>query len=140
MQWDTIGIGSTADDGTGDTARSAGTKINSNFTKAFTQTILAKTANHIAVVTGSGDEDGAIYTFTSASATTLTLPNTTPAGWQCSIIQLGTAATQLVVTGGSILNGDSHTRTGGQNKMISLIVLSNAGTSPQVFMAGQSAL
>jgi hypothetical protein len=55
MTMQTIGIGSAANDGTGDTLRSAGTKINENFTELYavaapnSQTITANGAASLSV-------------------------------------------------------------------------------------------
>lgn len=75
---------------------------------------------------------------TSTGTVTITLPNTTPAGFELTIIQMGTGAAAIAVTGGTLLSRENHTRTAGQYAMAFLVCTSNAGTAPQVVLGGDT--
>ena len=62
MVQQTISTGSSANDGTGDTLRSAGTKINQNFTELYgRQERITQTVTSVSSV---GDSDDVFLTFT----------------------------------------------------------------------------
>jgi hypothetical protein len=75
----------------------------------------------------------------STGTVTITLPNTTPAGFELTVIQMGTGAAVLAVTGGTLLSRDNHTRTAGQYAISFLVCTANAGTTPQVVLGGDTA-
>jgi hypothetical protein len=57
---------------------------------------------------------GLLLTFNNASAVTLTVPAGLPAGFNCTIIQLGTGVVTIKAVGTTINNADGFARTGGQ--------------------------
>lgn len=75
----------------------------------------------------------------SASPVTITLPSNTPAGFEVMVVQAAAGAAVLAVTGGSVLSRDNHTRTAGQYGVAYLFCLSNAGSSPQMILTGDTA-
>lgn len=100
------------------------------------QQILNKTASYTATVSDNLRH----IVFNSATAVTLTLPNSLPAGWECSVLQLGAGQVTVAVTGGNLRSRDSHTKTAGQYAQVYMVVYANAGTSPQVAFSGDTAL
>jgi hypothetical protein len=75
----------------------------------------------------------------AAVTRTVTLPASTPAGFELVVIQLGTGAAAIAATGGTLLSKDNHTRTSGQNAVAYLFCISNAGSSPQIILTGDTA-
>jgi hypothetical protein len=101
---------------------------------AAPKTVSTKTANY----TATAADDGVRFVFNSATAVTLTLPNSLPVAWECSILQLGAGQVTVVVTGGTLTARDNHTKTGIQNAQAHLWVYANAGTAPQVAFSGDT--
>ena len=99
-----------------------------------TQAVSRKTANYTAAAT----DNRLVIIFNSASAVTLTLPNTLTEGWECGILQMGTGQVTIAVTGGTLLSRGTHTKTAGQYAMASVFVESNAGTAPVVILGGDT--
>ena len=77
MALQTIGIGSAANDGTGDTLRSAGTKINANFTELY-----AVAAPNSQTITANGAASLSVgyHICNKATALAITLANGTTVG------------------------------------------------------------
>lgn len=100
-----------------------------------TQALVPITANYGVVLTDNRRKIIA----TSAGANTITLPNTTPVGFELTIVQMGAGASVVQVTGGTLLSRDNHTRTAGQYAVAFLVCVSNAGTAPQVVLTGDTA-
>ena len=77
MTMQTIGIGSAANDGTGDTLRSAGTKINANFTELY-----AVAAPNSETITANGAASLSVgyHICNKATALAITLANGTTVG------------------------------------------------------------
>jgi hypothetical protein len=86
MTMQTIGIGTAANDGTGDTLRSAGTKINENFAELY-----AVSAPNSQTITANGAISLSIgYTICNkATALALTLANATTTGSRIYITNKG---------------------------------------------------
>lgn len=84
---------------------------------------------------------GKIVTISNGSAITLTLPNSLPAGWACTVVQKGAGAITFTAAGGATRNNRSaHTKTAGQWAVCGLYVDSNAGGSSAVYvLAGDTA-
>lgn len=103
-----------------------------------TQATTTKTANYTAA---TADNRRRIV-FNSASNLTLTVPNSLPVNWECSVVQLGTGTvTFTAATGGAatIVSRDGHTKTAGQYAQAYLTVLSNAnGTAAQILLTGDT--
>ena len=100
-----------------------------------TQALIPVTANYGVVLTDNRRKIVA----TSAGAITITLPNTTPAGFELTLVQMGAGASVFQVTGGTLLSRDNHTRTAGQYAVAFLVCVANAGTAPQVVLTGDTA-
>jgi len=100
-----------------------------------TQAVLRKTANY----TATAADNRRVIIFNSASAVTLTLPNTLTEGWECGILQMGAGQVTIAVTGGAPISRGGHTKTAGQYAMASVFVESNAGTAPVVILTGDTA-
>ena len=100
-----------------------------------TQALVPVTANYGVVLTDNRRK----IIVTSAGAITITLPNTTPAGFELTVVQMGAGASVIQVTGGTLLSRDNHTRTAGQYAVAFLVCVSNAGTAPQVVLTGDTA-
>ncbi len=99
------------------------------------QAVLVKTGSY----TATASDNRRRIVFNSASAVTLTLPNSLAVGWECVILQVGAGAVTVAVTGGSLRHVSSHTKTGGAYSSAYVFVYENAGTSPQVAFSGQTA-
>jgi hypothetical protein len=70
---------------------------------------------------------------------TLTIHNTAPAGFNCLVIQIGAGQVTIAAQAtGSVLNRSTQTKIAGQYGMDSIYVVSNAGTAPQVYLAGDT--
>lgn len=95
----------------------------------------AKTASY----TATAADDKSRITFNSATAVTFTLPATLPAGWECSILQLGVGQVTVTVTGGALNARGGHTKLFGQYSSGYLMVYANAGSAPQVAFSGDTA-
>jgi hypothetical protein len=101
-----------------------------------TQVNLAKTANYTADVADNRRR----IVFNSASALTLTLPNSLPEGWECEVIQLGAGqVTVSVAASGTLLARLGRIKTAGQYAAAFVVVVSNAsGTAAQVVLSGDT--
>lgn len=164
MAQQVLNVGTTVNDGTGDTGRAGGIKINANFTELYTTTStltadLATTNTNITTLnatvtenttqqvldkttsyTGVNGDNRRFITFDSASATTYTVPSTAAVGWECAVMQLGIGQTTIAVGGtGALRHSDNHTKTAKQYAIVYLKVYSNSGTAPQVAFTGETA-
>lgn len=97
--------------------------------------ILSLTASHTAVLSPS--QTGFKFVFTSATDVSLTLPATTPVGFQGLILQAGAGAVSLV--GGTLLSRESHTKTAGAGAQAYFFVYENAGSAPKIAFSGDTA-
>jgi hypothetical protein len=98
------------------------------------QVVSSKSGNYAAVLA----DDWSVILFTAAA--TLTIPNSLPQGWQCSIIQMGTGQVTVSAYGSPPLSRSSHTKTAGQYAMASIFVATNtSGTNAAVLLAGDTA-
>jgi hypothetical protein len=83
MAQQTISLGSVANDGTGDTLRAGGTKINANFTELYTPQIQSVTS--AATVTPTFNNDMVKITAQAAALTLANWSGTAVPGWGLAI-------------------------------------------------------
>lgn len=89
--------------------------------------------------TTQDSDHGKVIILNNASAITLTIHQAAPAGFNCLIIQLGAGQVTVAAGGtGNVRNYDSHTKLAGQYAMGSIFVVSNAGTAPEIYLAGNT--
>lgn len=82
----------------------------------------------------SGDT-GKIVECTNASAITLTLPNSLPQGFTCTVVQSGAGDVTFDTASGATLNNrQSHTKTAGQYAMTTVYVSTNSGGTSAVYV------
>jgi hypothetical protein len=72
----------------------------------------------------SASDNGKIITLSNAAAITLTVPSLF-AGFNCMIVQLGVGAVTLTVSGTTISNRSTFTKTAGTNAIATLIALTS---------------
>ena len=88
------------------------------------------------------DNTGKVHVFSNSAGCAVTAPNTLPAGWCCSwIVKSGAASSgdvSFAVTGGTLQHRQSHAKAAGAKALGSLVCESNAGTAPQVYLAGDT--
>jgi predicted secreted protein len=102
----------------------------------FKGAINAQTGTTYATV---DSDHGKVITLSNGSAITITVHQAATAGFNCMIIQLGAGQVTVAAGGtGAVRNRSSHTKLAGQYAMGSLFVVSNAGTAPQVYLAGDT--
>ena len=110
----------------GDLGEISGYKGNINAQTGTTYTLVAA-------------DSGKVVTLSNASAITLTLPNSLPAGFVCTVLQKGAGTvTFSAAASGTLRNRSSHTKTAGQWAMCSLYIDSNGGTNPDWVLAGDT--
>jgi hypothetical protein len=84
-------------------------------------------------------DKGKVITLSNAGAITLTIHEDAPVGFNCLIIQLGAGQVTVAAGGtGNVRNYDGHTKLAGQYAMGSILVVSNAGTAPEVYLSGNT--
>ena len=85
-------------------------------------------------------DSGKVITLNNGSAITITVGSALPAGWHCQIVQMGAGQVTVAAGGtGNLRNRSSHTKLAGQYGMATLFIESNAGTAPEVILAGDTA-
>jgi hypothetical protein len=106
-------------------------------TVAGNQNILDQSSNY----TLSSADYGKVIRFTSASAVVLTLPNSIPASFNCSVLQAGTGQVTFTPdSGANRRNRQSHTKTAGQWAVCALLVNANSGgASAEYVLSGDTA-
>ena len=111
----------------GDLGELSGYKGNINAQTGTTYTLVAA-------------DSGKVVTLSNALGITLTLPNSLPAGFVCTVIQNGSGqVTFSAQASGTLNNRSSHTKTAGVWAMCSLYVDSNGGTNPVWILGGDTA-
>lgn len=128
----TVNVGSAANDGTGESGRTAFQKVNANFTDLYVPPITTSTGASLAVVTGN--LAAIIVRSNSGSAMTDTLPSAVTAanGWHVVIVNAdATGADTITPSVGTIGGGASFALTAGQTATIY-----SDGTNYQVFSGG----
>ena len=86
--------------------------------------------------TTQDSDNGKIIYMNSSSAHTLTIHAGAAKDFTVLVVQLGTGQVTLAASGGAILNYASQTKCAGQYAPVSLVVVSNAGSAPQVLLGG----
>ena len=66
-------------------------------------------------------DNGKIVTLSNASAITLTVPTSLPAGFNCTIVQLGAGQVTITASSTTINNRQSFTKTKGQYSMVTIV-------------------
>lgn len=82
---------------------------------------------------------GSVVFFTAATAVTATIANSVGADWCFCWYQKGAGQVTFSVTGGALRNGHSHTKSYGQYAAGTITCESNAGSAPEVYLAGDTA-
>lgn len=101
-----------------------------------TQSVVDLTANYTATVA----DNRRFFTMNNAAATTFSIPNTVPKGWECSIVQIGAGQVQVLVPTGELHHPDSHTRTFKLWSMIYIKCTWNSANFPVIVISGDTAL
>jgi hypothetical protein len=84
-------------------------------------------------------DNGKVIVMTKATACTLTIHQAAAADFNVLVIQAGAGQVTIAAGGtGAIKNRSTQTKIAGQYGMVSCYVLSNAGTAPQVYLAGDT--
>jgi hypothetical protein len=82
---------------------------------------------------------GKVIVMNKATGVTVTVHQGAAADFNCLVIQKGAGQVTFAAGGtGAIRNRSSHTKIAGQYGMASVYVESNAGTAPQVYIAGDT--
>lgn len=123
MAQQTINIGTTADDGTGDNARAAGSKINSNFTELYTA--VSAPQNVVSVTESATLALGTnILEVNSTSDTTITVPTNAaaafPVGTKIEVFQVGTGIPTVTAASGVTFQPTGSVPVPGQYKSVFL--------------------
>ena len=123
MAYQSLGIGSSLNDGTGDTLRSGGSKINDNFSEIYTligdgeslssgisssATVITLTAPTISGAVGGTQTSATITTLANTTINTTTVNGTTLNGGTCAV-----AAGSLTDSSGAISFGNENLTTTG---------------------------
>lgn len=95
--------------------------------------VVSLTASHSATLS----QDGTRFVFNSATPVTLTIPSDAPVGYEGVILQVGAGAVSLLP--GTPLSREGHTKTAGAGSQAYFMVYANAGSSPQIALAGDTA-
>lgn len=102
-------------------------------TKSITLSGTSEAINETTVPSGS------VVFFTSATAVTATIANSVAADWCFCWYQKGAGQVTFSVTGGALRNGHGHTKSYGQYSAGTITCESNAGSAPEVYLAGDTA-
>jgi hypothetical protein len=125
----------------------AGTSTTQLATTAFVQgytpasipsnIVVGVDADFSASITLAASDSGKIKNCTSASAVTVTLPNSLPKDFYCTIHQAGAGQISFVAGSGAALhNRQGFTHSAGQYALCALIVSANAGGTAAQFTLG----
>lgn len=89
----------------------------------------------------AASDTGKVVTLSNASAITLTLPNSLPAGFVCTVVQKGAGQVTFSAAAGATLNNaHTQTKTFGQYAICTLYVDANSGGSSAIYyLAGDTA-
>lgn len=79
---------------------------------------------------------GKIVTLNNASAITVTCPNSLPADFYCTLLQIGAGQVTIAAGSGATVNNfDGLTKTAGQYAAVNLYVITNSGGSSAVYVS-----
>ena len=118
MAYQSIGLGTTADDGTGDTLRTGGDKVNDNFVELYTilgtgSVLTSGISSTATVVTLAAPTISGVVGGTQTSATITTLATTTVNGTTVNAGTLALAAGSVTDRSGAIDFGNENLTTAG---------------------------
>ena len=118
MAFQSLGVGSNANDGSGDTIRAGGAKINDNFTEIYTKfgdasALCSGISATATVVTLTAPEINGVVAGTQTSATITTLATTTVNGTTLNAGTCAVAAGSITDSSGAISFGDENLSTTG---------------------------
>lgn len=117
----------------------AGPMISTGISNKLNKSIAYKTVPGTAYTTTDAD-NGVCLLLTNTAACTVTIHGTAQAGFNISARSKAAKQDLFAAAGdGSILNFDSHTKTAGENALVTLSVQSNAGNAPVVDLDGRTA-
>lgn len=89
--------------------------------------------------TFANSDSGKIFEFSNTSATTVTLPNTAPQGFNVMAVQVGTGNVSFSnAAGTTLVKRTTGANTGGQYAMATLYVRSNAGANAAWILGGDT--
>lgn len=89
--------------------------------------------------TTQDSDNGKVITLSNAGSITLTVHQAAAAGFNCLIIQLGAGQVTVAAGGtGNVRNRSGHTKLAGQYAAGSIFIVSNSGTAPEVYLAGDT--
>jgi hypothetical protein len=118
MAYQSLGIGSSLNDGTGDTLRSGGSKINDNFSEIYTlmgdgESLSSGISSSATVITLTAPTISGAVGGTQTSATITTLTTTTVNGTLLNAGTLALGAASITDTSGTISFGNDNITTTG---------------------------
>ena len=122
MAKQTVGIGTLANDGTGDPLRTAMDKVNDNFDELYTATTNTQTSSYSLLLA----DNGKIVIVTTSGASTLTVPayatEAFPIGAYVVVVQGGAGQVTITAAGGVTINSqDSLLALTGQYAVCTLV-------------------
>lgn len=122
----------------GDTLQDSGVLItDNNEISGYRAHINAQTGT---TYTLDASDNGKIVQLTNGAAIALTVPNSFPVGFNCTIVQGGAGQVTIASTGsGTVVNRQSHTKTAGTNAFCAVYVRSNSGTNAVWVLGGDTA-
>ncbi len=137
MAYQSIGLGATANDGSGDTLRDGATKVNANFVELYTalgdgSSISSGISATASVISLSAPNISGVVAGTQTSATITTLTSTT-----VNAGTLGLAAVSITDSSGSISFGDENLSTTGTATLATVDI--NAGAIDGTTIGANSA-
>jgi hypothetical protein len=131
MALQTLNVGTTVNDGTGDPLRTGMIKVNSNFTEVGSRLAALEGAALTLITSGpytlTSADSGRTLEVSAAGSITINVPTGLPAGFATVIIQSGAGQVTLTPAGGvtlSIRGGATLNHTAGQYAVVSLTRLS----------------
>ena len=80
-------------------------------------TVIAKTASYVL----TENDNGAVLTFNSSTAMTLTIPSGLPIGYNVSVYQIDTGKVTIIGSGATIKNRLSRFKTAGKNAGVGIV-------------------
>lgn len=126
QRWRQIGISS------GITKSGTDLNLNQNTISNFAAAINAQTGTTYTIL---ASDMGKVITCSNASAITVTVPSGLPAGFTCTVIQLGAGQVTFSASGTTVNNRQSHTKIAGQYGVASLAMY----TSDTFVLGGDTA-